>query len=229
MDAAVVLLSGGVDSSTLLHYVRKRLGIAEIFALSFRYGQRHSRELEAAAAQAARVGVREHRVLDIAGFGALTAGGSVLTNPDVDIPDLAAIPAAERHQPPTYVPNRNMVLLSLAAAYAEAAGIGDIYYGAQAQDEYGYWDCTSEFLARINHLLSLNRKRPVTVYAPFVDRRKTAVVLLGQALGVDFALTWTCYRGAARPCGRCPSCVERAQAFSEAGIADPLADQPTAA
>jgi 7-cyano-7-deazaguanine synthase len=222
MAAAVVLLSGGIESSTLLHYVRQELGVETIYALSFRYGQRHSRELEAASAQAADVGVREHRILDIAGFGGLTAGGSVLTDPRADVPDLAAIPESERQQPPTYVPNRNMVLLSLAAAYAEANSVGDVYYGAQAQDEYGYWDCTAEFLERINHLLALNRKQPVTIHAPFVDKRKAEVVRIGLDLGVNFLHTWTCYRGGNRPCGSCPSCVERAGAFSEIGKEDPL-------
>ncbi|MBL7076179.1 MAG: 7-cyano-7-deazaguanine synthase QueC [Kiritimatiellae bacterium] len=222
MASAVVLLSGGIDSSTLLHYVHCTLGVETIYALSFQYSQRHSRELVAAAAQAAAVGVHEHRILDISGFGGLTAAGSVLTNPEVEVPDLAAIPESERQQPPTYVPNRNMALLSLAAAYAEANGVRDIYYGAQAQDEYGYWDCTTDFLARINALLALNRKDAVTVHAPFVEKRKADVVRIGLDLGVDFALTWTCYRGGDRPCGTCPSCVERAGAFSETGQTDPL-------
>ncbi len=222
MAAAVVLLSGGIDSSTLLHYVRRTVGIESIYALSFRYGQRHSRELGAAAEQADHVGVCEHRILDISGFGDLTAGGSVLTDQNSEIPDLASIPETERQQPPTYVPNRNMVLLSLAAAYAEANGVTDVYYGAQAQDEYGYWDCTTEFLERINHLLALNRRQAITIRAPFVAKRKAEVLRIGFDLGVDYRYTWTCYRGGERPCGRCPSCVERASAFAELGRDDPL-------
>ncbi len=222
MASAVVLLSGGIDSSTLLHYVCRTLGVKTIYAISFRYGQRHSRELKAAAAQAAAVGVCEHRILDISGFGDMTAGGSVLTNPDSEIPYLSAIPEADRQQPPTYVPNRNMVLLSLAAAYAEANDVGDIYYGAQAQDEYGYWDCTTDFLARINTLLALNRKDAVTVHAPFIDKPKAEVVQIGLELGVDYAQTWTCYRGGDTPCGSCPSCVERSNAFRKIGHDDPL-------
>jgi 7-cyano-7-deazaguanine synthase len=222
MATALILLSGGVDSSTLLHYVKRELAIDTLYALSFDYGQRHARELDAAAAQAEAVGVTEHRVLDVSAFGALTAAANVLTNPQVAVPDLDAIAAADRIQPPTYVPNRNMVLLALAAAYAETCGVSDIYYGAQAQDEYGYWDCTTDFLVRINHLLALNRKQAVTVHAPFVNKRKTEVVQLGHALGVNYAHTWTCYRGGDVPCGSCPSCVERALAFSEAGLPDPL-------
>ncbi len=222
MSAAVVLLSGGIDSSTLLHYVRRELNTDTIYALSFRYGQRHSRELDSAAAQAAMVGVQEHRILDISGFGDLTAKGSVLTNREVDVPDLEAIPESEREQPPTYVPNRNMVLLSLAAAYAEANHITDVFYGAQAQDEYGYWDCTTDFLERINRLLALNRKQPVTIHAPFVEKRKGDVLRIGLDLGVNYLHTWTCYRGGEHPCGSCPSCVERGAAFAETGQKDPL-------
>jgi len=222
MTAAVVLLSGGIDSSTLLHYVRRELGVEAIYALSFHYGQRHSRELKAAEAQAAAVGVCEHRILDISEFGGLTAGGSVLTDLSSDVPDLADIPESDRRQPPTYVPNRNMVLLSLAAAYAEANGVSDVFYGAQAQDEYGYWDCTADFLERINRLLALNRRDAVTIHAPFVDKRKAEVLRVGLNLGVDYADTWTCYRGGNHPCGSCPSCTERAAAFKETGQVDPL-------
>ena len=222
MTSAVVLLSGGIDSSTLLHYVSRTLGIETIYALSFDYGQRHSRELQAAAAQATAVGVHEHRSLDICGFGGLTAKGSVLTRPDADIPDLADILEPDREQPPTYVPNRNMVLLSLAAAYAEAHAVHDVYYGAQAQDEYGYWDCTTDFLERINTLLALNRKQLITIHAPFVSKSKADVVRIGLELGVNYAETWTCYSGGDQPCGRCPSCVERAQAFAHTGQSDPL-------
>lgn len=222
MASAVVLLSGGIDSSTLLHYVRRRLHIRDITALSFRYGQRHARELNAAAEQALRAEVSTYRVMDISAFGDLTAGGSVLTNRDVAVPDLDAIAEADRSQPPTYVPNRNMVLLSLAAAYAESIGVSDVYYGAQAQDEYGYWDCTTDFLERINHLLALNRKQPVTIHAPFVSKPKSEVVQIGVELNVDFGMTWTCYRGDSTPCGTCPSCVERRRAFDQAGVVDPL-------
>jgi 7-cyano-7-deazaguanine synthase len=121
------------------------------------------------------------------------------------------------------------MLLSLAAAYAEANKIADVYYGAQAQDEYGYWDCTTDFLGRINAVLSLNRDTPVRIHAPFVSHDKAANVLLGQELGVDFALTWTCYRGEpGHPCATCPACVERLNAFAKAGIPDPL-DYPAPA
>lgn len=219
---AVVLLSGGVDSSVLLHHVVKELGCAPVHALSFHYGQRHSRELDCAQAQAVAVGAAEHRVIDMSFLGPLLAPGSALIDSGADVPDLTDLSDAELEQPPTYVPNRNMMLLSMAAAYAEANGFVDVFYGAQAQDEYGYWDCTAAYLARLNQVLALNRATPVTIHAPFITKPKAETVRLGLELGVDFARTWSCYRGEARPCGACPTCVERRKAFAACGVADPL-------
>jgi 7-cyano-7-deazaguanine synthase len=219
-----VLLSGGLDSTTLLHYVRDRIGPAGgLHALSFIYGQKHSRELAAAAWQARHARVTRHHTIDLSFMGVITAGVSALTNPSICVPDLADLLPAQMDQPPTYVPNRNMVFLSIAAAYAESVGLRNIYYGAQAQDEYGYWDCTVDFVSRINHLLGLNRRRGVRIHAPFARRSKAYVLKTGLKLGVDYAHTWTCYRGARRPCGTCPSCVERAQAFRRTGVDDPVA------
>lgn len=222
LNKAVVLLSGGVDSSTLLHYVIKRLGVTEVHALSFLYGQKHRCELEAAAWQAKAAGVKSHDIVDMGFFATLIPGGSVLTDTTVSVPRLADLAAETLDQPPTYVPNRNMMLLSVAAAYAEARSVRDLFYGAQTQDSYGYWDCTPEFLQRMNAVLALNRHPPVTVHAPFVGMRKAEELKLGLELGVDYAHTWTCYRGGARPCGECPSCVERDSAFKEINQLDPL-------
>ncbi len=222
MSRAVVLVSGGIDSAVLLAYVRRRIGIEEIHALSFDYGQKHVRELEAAGKQAAAAGVVSHRVADLCCFAELVEGGSALTDERVAVPDLDDVSSEERRQPPTYVPNRNMVFLAMAAAHAEATGCTDVYYGAQAQDEYGYWDCTEAFVAAMNGVLALNRGRPITVRAPFVLMSKAQVVRLGAELGVEFADTWSCYRGEARPCGRCPTCRERRQAFESERLKDPL-------
>ena len=222
MDTATVLLSGGLDSTVLLHYVVKDLGYGQVFALSFRYGQKHSRELEMAAWQARYLaGVAEHQVIDLPFFSTLAAGSSALLEGGAEVPALKAVPLDALDQPPTYVPNRNMILLSLAAAYGEARGCHTVFYGAQAQDEYGYWDCTAEFVTRVNRVLSLNRRSPVTIQAPFAGQRKSEGIRLGVRLGVDFAHTWSCYRGEERPCGACPTCVERRQAFAEVGIGDP--------
>jgi 7-cyano-7-deazaguanine synthase len=217
MDKAVVLLSGGVDSATLLAYVRARLEVEHVCALSFVYGQKHSKELECAKWQAEKGGAAEHRTLDISFYGDLTRGGSALTDGSIEVPDLSDIKPDERMQPATYVPNRNMVFLSLAAAFAEAQGISDVFNGAQAQDEYGYWDCSQDFVKRMNDVLSLNRKGSIKVRAPFACMSKSEVVKIGLELGVDYDHTWTCYRGGDEPCGTCPSCVERNKAFADSG------------
>lgn len=217
MEKAVILVSGGMDSATLLHYAKKKLSVGEIHALSFAYGQKHSRELDMAMWQARAVGAVEHRVVDISFFGEIVRGGSALTDENIKIPDLAEVPMEQRMQPPTYVPNRNMVFLSMGAAHAESLGIKHVLYGAQAQDEYGYWDCTSDFVRRLNEALNLNRRNPVKVVAPFVGMSKAEVLKIGLELGVDYSHTWTCYRGGDKPCGSCPSCVEREKAFKEVG------------
>jgi 7-cyano-7-deazaguanine synthase len=222
MEEAVILLSGGLDSSTLLHDLRRRMGVARVRALTFRYGQRHEREIEAARWQAREAGAVEHRVADIGFFGDLVAGGSALTPGGPAVPDLADIAGSDLDQPPTYVPHRNMVLLSLAAAYAEARGIADVFYAAQAQDRYGYWDCTVAFLDALNAVLGLNRRTAVRVHAPYAGLPKAAVLKIALEIGVDCSHTWTCYRGGAAPCRACPSCVERARAFLAQGVPDPL-------
>jgi 7-cyano-7-deazaguanine synthase len=222
MSGAVVLLSGGLDSSVLLHEVRRRSGAGFLYALSFYYGQKHARELEMAGVQARLAGA-EHRQVDISFFKELTRGGSALTDEAIPVPDLAGLTEAQKKQPPTYVPNRNMMLLSLAAAFGESAGCRDVFYGAQKQDRYGYWDCTPEFIERINAVLALNRVKPVRVQAPFATLSKADIVRLGVELKVDFSRTWSCYRGVPPACGTCPTCVERAEAFRKAGLKDPAA------
>lgn len=220
--AAVVLLSGGADSTVLLHHVVRELERRLIHAISYNYGQRHSRELECARWQAEAVKVESHLVLDISFMRELLKEGTSLVSGGAPVPDLKDLDEVQLTQPPTYVPNRNMMLLSMAAAYAEAHGIHDVFYGAQAQDEYGYWDCTKVFLERINAVLALNRDTPVVIHAPFVSKRKAETVALGLRLGVDFAHTWSCYRGGEKACGTCPTCVERLNAFAEAGAVDPV-------
>jgi 7-cyano-7-deazaguanine synthase len=222
MDKAVVLLSGGMDSVTLLYYLKERVRVASVHAVTFLYGQKHVREADMARWQAQRAGVAAHREVDMTFFGGLTGRVSALTGAGLPVPDLEDIEEARRRQPPTYVPNRNMTFLALAAAYAEAEGIQDVFYGAQAQDEYGYWDCTADFLTRLNHVFRLNRVKPVVVHAPFIDLRKSGILKIGLEIGVDYSHTWSCYRGGTKPCGSCPTCVERAHAFREAGGIDPL-------
>ena len=219
---AAVLLSGGMDSAVLLSYVVKTLKHGPVHALSFDYGQRHRRELDCARWQADALGAAEHTVVDLAFVAGLVKGGTTLVSGGQDVPDLADLSESDLDQPPTYAPNRNMMLLSVAVAYSEARGIHDVFYGAQAQDEYGYWDCTRSFIERLNHVLDLNRRDRVTVHAPFADKKKFELVPLGADLGVDFSHTWSCYRGGETACGTCAACVERLKAFREAGASDPL-------
>lgn len=211
-----------MDSTVLLHHVAKKLHAAPIHALSYNYGQRHDRELAAAEHQAREVCVDCHRTIDMPFIADFLKKGSTLLKGGAEIPDLDDLSPHQLSQPPTYVPNRNMILLSIAAAYAEAHGTASVYYGAQAHDEYGYWDCTVDFLERINRTLALNRDKPVVVHAPFIGLKKHELVSMGVDLGVDFAHTWSCYRGGEKACGTCPTCVERLKAFNEAGLEDPL-------
>ena len=221
-SALAILLSGGLDSSTLLHHLRQTRPGAPIHALTFHYGQRHACELECAAWQARAAGVAEHKILALDALRELAGSASALIA-GAAVPALSEIAPDQLDQPPTYVPNRNLLLLSLAAAYAEAHGITEVFYAAQHQDCYGYWDCTEEFLRRLNDLLALNRRAPVTVRAPFAALDKSAVLQIGLQLGVDYSHTWTCYRGGEKACGVCPSCVERLAAFRGAGAPDPAA------
>jgi len=214
MKRAVVLISGGMDSATLLHYVHKRLEVPEIHALSFLYGQKHDKELEMARWQTQSISAT-HKEIDLSTLGEITAGGSALTDSTIPVPDLSELAQSQLQQPPTYVPNRNMIFLSLAAAYAESNDIQDVLYGAQAQDRYGYWDCTEDFVNHMNSTLALNRDRPVKIHAPFASMSKAEVLKIGLEIGVDYSHTWTCYRGGKEPCGTCPSCVERAAALRE--------------
>ena len=222
-EKVVILLSGGLDSTTLLHYLTKRRPGHAIYALTFNYGQKHLiRELDCARWQISRLGVKEHLVIDISFFGKFIGKSSSLTSRDNPVPDYEAIKPGERIQPSTYVPNRNMILISLAGAHAEALGAGSVFYAAQQQDFYGYWDCTEKFIAGMNRVLKLNRRKPIVLRAPFTGFKKSKVLKIGLALGVDYAHTWSCYRGHQKACGKCPSCVERLAAFKANNTCDPL-------
>jgi 7-cyano-7-deazaguanine synthase len=223
MRFATILLSGGLDSTTLLFHAWKNLGYDRIYALSVHYGQRHNREIACATYQAQCVPiVAEHHTIDISFMGELLQSGTTLVTGGNEVPDLEELSDTQRSQPPTYVPNRNMMLLSMAAAYAESQDCRTLLYGAQAQDQYGYWDCTQTFVDRLNHVLSLNRATPIHVDAPFVNLSKGDCLRIGIELGIDYAQTWSCYRGKDKPCQTCPTCVERARAFEQIGQTDPL-------
>ena len=216
---AVVLLSGGLDSATVLAQAREQ-GYA-CHALSLRYGQRHSAELDAARRVAAALGVVRHEIvqLDLARFG-----GSALTDATLDVP----VTGPQNGIPVTYVPARNTVMLALALSWAEALGARDLFYGANAVDYSGYPDCRPEFVAAFERLANLATKagvegQPMRVHAPIIHLSKAQIIREGLRLGVDYALTVSCYQADARgrACGRCDSCRIRAAGFAEAGVADP--------
>lgn len=217
---AVVLLSGGMDSATAMAVARARN--YELFALTVDYGQRHGRELQAAASLARFFRAREHRVIS-SGIGGL--GGSALTDMKLRVPE-----GRTRRQgeiPSTYVPARNLVLLAYAVAYAERVGADAIFIGANVVDYSGYPDCRPEFLSAFERAARAGTKmgargRRIRVVAPLLRMSKADIVRKGMELGVPFELTWSCYKGGRRPCGRCDACLLRARGFREAGVMDPL-------
>ena len=226
MKKAIVLLSGGLDSTTAL-YLAKSQGFDELYALTFRYGQKHGKELEAAKAVAKAVGVKEHKIVELL---LNQWQGCSLTDDSMEITD------GDIHRteiPDTYVPARNMVFLSVAASYADALGITDIFIGVSEVDYSGYVDCREAFIQAMEKAINLGtvlgaeREQHITLHAPFMHMTKAEEVKLGVRLGVDFGLTWTCYRGDAHPCGTCDSCLLRAKAFREAGVEDPTIKQET--
>jgi 7-cyano-7-deazaguanine synthase len=219
---AVVLLSGGLDSATVLALVRAE-GY-EIFALSFSYGQRHKIELESAAKLAERYAVRKHVVAEI---DLRIFGGSALTA-DIPVPKHDRIEDLDVDVPVTYVPARNTIFLSYALAFAEVANCDDIFLGVNALDYSGYPDCRPEFIAAFEELANLATKQGVQggnikVHAPLISLTKADIIKRGLALGVDYSLTRSCYDPTreGHSCGHCDSCLLRLKGFAEAGVPDP--------
>jgi 7-cyano-7-deazaguanine synthase len=216
---AVVLLSGGLDSATTLAIARATG--CECHALSIDYGQRHRAELAAAARVAAALGAAEHRTIriDLGSFG-----GSALTDPSIAVPETPQIGI-----PVTYVPARNTVMLALALGWAEVLGAPQIFIGVNAVDYSGYPDCRPAFIAAFERVANLATKAAVEgtqrfkLYAPLIDLTKEQIVRRGIELGVDFALTVSCYQAddAGRACGSCDACRLRRDGFQAAGVADP--------
>lgn len=220
---AVVLLSGGLDSTTVLAYAREE-GF-EPYALSFRYGQRHVVELQAAKRVAEALGVAGHVVCDI---DLRVFGGSALTA-DVAVPKHESAAEVAENIPITYVPARNTVFLSFALAYAEVVGSTDIFIGVNALDYSGYPDCRPEYIAAYEVMANMATRAGVeghklSIHTPLIAMTKAQTVELGLRLGVDYSLTSSCYDPdqAGCPCGRCDSCLLRLKGFAEAGFADPL-------
>jgi 7-cyano-7-deazaguanine synthase len=214
MDKVVVVLSGGMDSATLLYHLI-HLG-HEAKAISIDYGQRHVRELRAAAELCRLAGV-EHVLADLTGIRPLL-GDNSLSARNVAVPDGHY---ADETMKLTVVPNRNMILLAVATAWAVSLKYDAVAYGAHAGDHTIYPDCRPEFAAALDEAVQLCDWHKVRLLRPFVDLDKGRIARLGHALGVPFHLTWTCYNGGEKHCGTCGACHERREAFSAAGLSDP--------
>jgi len=222
--AAVVLLSGGLDSATALAVSRSE-GYAA-YAMSFRYGQRHAVELESARRVARALGAKEHRIVDI-DLGAI--GGSALTA-DIEVPKDRSAEEMTAGIPLTYVPARNTIFLSFALAWAEVLGAADIFIGVNALDYSGYPDCRPEYIAAFERMANLAIKAAVEgdmrirVHTPLIAMTKAEIIRTGLRLGVDYSLTHSCYDPGpdGTSCGRCDSCLLRLKGFAEAGAADPV-------
>jgi 7-cyano-7-deazaguanine synthase len=224
MKSAVVLLSGGLDSTTTLA-IAKAEGFTP-YALSFRYGQRHAVELESAKRVAEALGVAEHVIADI---DLRRFGGSALTS-DIAVPKSRSLESMGAGIPVTYVPARNTVFLSFALAWAEVLGSSDLFIGVNALDYSGYPDCRPEYIAAYERMANLataagvEGRQHLTIHTPLIALTKAQIIQRGTALGVDYGLTSSCYDPGedGRPCGQCDSCLLRAKGFAEAGLPDPL-------
>ncbi|MCH7556137.1 MAG: 7-cyano-7-deazaguanine synthase QueC [Planctomycetes bacterium] len=222
---AVILLSGGLDSATTLAIARSQ-GF-ECCALTFRYGQRHKREIEAAKKIANSLGAVEHRIIDI---DLAQFGGSALTDSTIEVPKDRADLDNHNQIPPTYVPARNTIFLSYALAWAEVLRAFDIFIGVNATDYSGYPDCRGEFIAAFEKTANLataaavQRKGRYHIHTPIINMTKAEIILTGTELGVDYSLTHSCYDPdqQGRSCGRCDSCKLRLKGFAEAGLKDPI-------
>lgn len=224
MKSAVVLLSGGLDSTTVLAYAKQE-GF-NCYAMSFRYGQRHTVELVRAQEVASAMGVAQHVIVD---FDLRQFGGSALTS-DIAVPKDRTLDDMGHGIPVTYVPARNTIFLSFALAWAETLGASDIFIGVNALDYSGYPDCRPEYIASYEQMANLATKAGVegtqrlTIHTPLIKLTKAQIIQMGLGLGVDYGMTNSCYDPGpdGQPCGLCDSCQLRAKGFAEAGLDDPL-------
>jgi 7-cyano-7-deazaguanine synthase len=219
---AVILLSGGLDSSTVL-YQAKADGCA-CYAISFDYQQRHRRELDAARSIAKSADVVEHQVVN---FDLTQWGGSALTDNSLDLPSDRSLTEMSASIPITYVPARNTIFLSFALAYAEVIAACRVYIGVNALDYSGYPDCRPDYIAAMQEVFRLGTKQgregnSIKIVTPLLHLKKTEIIQLGDRLGVPWAQTWSCYAGGEVACGVCDSCRLRLAAFAELGREDPI-------
>ncbi len=214
-EKAVVIYSGGMDSFTLLNKVVKQ-GY-DVYALTFNYGQKHVKEVEVAATVCEQLGV-PHKILDISPINQLMQSSSLVGSEAVPEGHYEA-----ENMKSTVVPNRNMILLSLAIGYAVDIKAGKVYYGAHSGDHAIYPDCRPEFVHAMNAVAGIANYEHVSIETPYLNSTKGEILKDGLSMGLDYTHTWTCYNGRAKACGKCGACVERLEAFEENGAADPVA------
>lgn len=208
----LAVLSGGMDSAVLLYLMKSQCDI--LAAITFDYGQRHVKEIEYARRLADKVGVIQHKVVDLRVLRPLLAG-SALTSTSVDVPDGHY---TDESMKATVVPNRNAIMLAIATGYAVSQSIDIVGIAIHAGDHAIYPDCRPEFLTMLDSAFHLGNYNPSRLYAPFLNKTKTDIVRIGVQLGVDFNDTWSCYRGGETHCGTCGTCVERLEALREGGV-----------
>ena len=211
---SVVIYSGGMDSFTVLHKAIKD-GKA-VSALTFNYGQRHVKEIEFAAKVWNELRIL-HKVVDITAINELLQGSSLTSN--IEIPEGHY---ADETMKSTVVPNRNMILLSLAIGYAVSLESHEVYYGAHSGDHAIYPDCRPEFVEKMNSVSKIANYEPVEIITPFLSIDKTEILRIGLNMGLDYSKTWTCYNGRDKACGKCGACVERLEAFATNKVTDPI-------
>lgn len=219
MKKAIVLLSGGIDSATCLYLARKR---HKCYCLICDYRQRHKREIQFAKSIAQKK-KSTYRIFKLS----LPWEGTALLDTGMRLPQDRALDKIGKDIPPTYVPGRNIIFLSLALSWAEVLGASYIYIGAHQSDFSGYPDCREEFFRAFQKVINKGTKagvegKKIEIVTPLLNKTKAEIIKIGKRLGVPFELTWSCYKGGKRPCGRCDSCILRKRGFEEAGIRDPL-------
>jgi len=205
----VIIYSGGMDSFTLL--MQEKLAGHTVYALSFNYGQRHSKELEYAKAVCEEEGI-EHKIVDVTTINQLLQG-SALTTAEIEVPEGHY---EEESMKQTVVPNRNMIMLSLAIGWAVSLEADQVCFGAHSGDHAIYPDCRKEFMQQMNTVALGANWHPIEVTAPFIDIDKGDIAVIGRRLGLDYEKSWTCYKGGSVPCGVCGACQERAEAMKKA-------------
>lgn len=212
----MVIYSGGMDSYTVLHKAIEE-GLTP-FALTFDYGQRHVKEIQVASDVCKELGIN-HKVIDITAINQLI-GGSSLTDSSIEV---ALGDYENSNMVNTVVPNRNMILLSLAIGYAVSIGAEKVYYGAHSGDHDIYPDCRPIFVEKMNEVAAVANYESTEIYSPYLKSDKIGILKDGIRMGLDYSKTWTCYNGREKACGQCGSCVERLEAFEKNGLTDPIA------